>query len=220
MIRVFSRKITSVNRTKRSDKKNEWLVIHYVGATSTAENNADYFNSAYRGASATYFVDPTSIWQVVEESDNAWHVGGAKTYYNSCRNSNSIAIELCCRKKDGQWYIEPETIENAVELSAMVLYRNNIDIEHCIRHWDCTRKNCPEPLVRDPKAWKDFKTRVQKRLEEIKMAYDTENIPTEAEKEEEIKKYFGFDNNTIQFFRFYKYGQPLIDKLYYKAKNP
>ena len=52
------------------------------------------------------------------------------------------------------------------------------------------------------------------------MAHDTENIPTEAEKEEEIKKYFGFDDNTVQYFRFYRYGQPLIDKLYHKAKNP
>ena len=24
---------------------------------------------------------------------------------------------------------------------------------------------------------------------------------------------------TVKYFRFYRYGQPLIDKLYYKAKN-
>ena len=95
MVKIFNRLITSVNRTLRTNKKNEWLVIHYVGAVSTAANNAKNFQNTYRGASAHYFVDETSIWQVVEDKDNAWHVGGAKVYYNGARNSNSIGIEMC-----------------------------------------------------------------------------------------------------------------------------
>jgi len=39
------------------------------------------------------------------------------------------------------------------------------------------------------------------------------------EKCEVIKKYYGFDDNTCQFFQFYRYNTALIDKLYNKAKN-
>ena len=41
---------------------------------------------------------------------------------------------------------------------------------------------------------------------------------SEEEKHMAIKKYFGFDDNTIKYFTFYRYNQALIDKLYLKAK--
>lgn len=40
-----------------------------------------------------------------------------------------------------------------------------------------------------------------------------------AEKLEEIKKYYGIDDNTCSYFLFYRYGVALIEKLYEKAKN-
>lgn len=143
MVKTFNRLITKVNRTVRTNKKNEWLVIHYVGAVSTAENNAKYFEKEYRGASAHYFVDENSIWQVVEEKDDAWHIGGAKTYYNKARNNNSIGIEMCCKKdSNGNWYIEPETIENTLFLAKDICKRDGIDPKtNCVTHYNCTRKN-------------------------------------------------------------------------------
>lgn len=210
MVKTFNRLITKVNRTKRNNKQNEWLVIHYVGAVSSAENNAKYFEKEYRGASAHYFVDETSIWQSVEEKDDAWHVGGAKTYYNGARNNNSIAIEMCCKYIGGKWYIEQETIENAIWLSVQICKKYNIPIHHVVRHYDTTHKICPEPFVREPKLWEDF----LKRLEEGLM-----EEPTLKEKKEVIKAYYGFGNGTIQYFEFYKWGNDLIDKLYEKAKN-
>lgn len=101
-----------------------------------------YFQNEYRGASAHYFVDETSVWQVVEEKDEAWHIG-AKKYLNPARNSNSIGIEMCCKKKDGQWIIEEATIENTVELAIMIMQKNQINLDHCVRHFDCTRKDMP-----------------------------------------------------------------------------
>lgn len=179
-----------------------------------------YFQNEYRGASAHYFVDEKSIWQVVEERDNAWHVGGAKTYYNSCRNNNSIGIELCCKKtSNGKWYFEEVTIENAVELAVMVMQKNGIDLDHCVRHADVTGKRCPEPFVRDQGAWRNFKNRIEKRLEEKNMAYDTDGIASRTEKEQAIMDYYNLDSNTIRFFNFYKYAEPLIDKLYYRTQN-
>lgn len=74
----IKKKLTSVNRTKKKGKKNLYLVIHWVGAVSSAYQNAKYFEQEYRGASAHYFVDDNSIYQVVEDSDAAWHCGGKK----------------------------------------------------------------------------------------------------------------------------------------------
>ena len=211
MVKTFNRLITKVNRTIRTDKKNDWLTIHYVGAESTAENNAKYFEKIYRGASAQYFVDEISVWQCVEDKDDAWHVGGAKKYYNSCRNNNSIAIEMCCKKNaEGKWYFEKETIENTIWLATQICKKYNIPISHVVRHYDCTHKVCPAPYVKTPSLWTEFRKRLEENLMEE---------PTMQEKEEEVKAYYGFDANTIKYFKFYRYGTALIDKLYEKAKN-
>ena len=151
MVKTFSRLITKDNRTEMSNKKNEWIVIHYVGAVSTAQNNARYFETEYRGASANYFVDENSIYQVVEDKDAAWHVGGAKHYYTGARNSNSIGIEMCCKKDfQGNWYIEPETIENTLWLTKQLMNRYNIPLFRVTTHYKTTGKICPEPFVKHP----------------------------------------------------------------------
>ena len=36
--------------------------------------------------------------------------------------------------------------------------------------------------------------------------------------QEAIKKYYGYDDNTIKYFQFYRYGTALLDKLYDKVK--
>jgi N-acetylmuramoyl-L-alanine amidase len=144
-------------------KDNEWIVIHYVGAVSTAENNAKYFYKEKRGASAHYFVDENSIWQVVEDKDAAWHVGGAKKYLNGARNGNSIGIEMCCKKdSSGNWYIEPETIENTIWLTRQLMKKYNIPVSRVTTHYLTTGKICPEPFVRNPELWKNFLLEVGK----------------------------------------------------------
>lgn len=209
MVKIFSRLITKINRTIRQNKTNDWVLIHYVGAVSSAANNAKYFNTSYRGASAHYFVDENSIWQVVEEKDNAWHVGGAKTYYTGARNSNSIGIEMCC-KNNGQWYIEPETIDNTAWLAATILKRYKLPISRLTTHYLTTHKKCPEPFVREPKLWEEFKRKVANYMEEEL---------TINQKEEVIRKAFSLDENTTKYFEYYRYGTALIDKLYYWAKQ-
>ena len=210
MVKIV-RYLTQRNFTPMENKKNLYLVLHYVGAVSTAENNASYFHTIYRGASAHYFVDPKSIWQIVEEGDASWSVG-TKTYYNSCRNNNCIAIEMCCKKdKVGNWMIDPATIENTIELAADICRRNSIPLSRVVRHWDTTKKRCPEPWVRVEQSWTDFK----KELEERIMEKPTE--PTEEEKIEAIKKFYNIDGNTIQFVKFYKHGGAFLDKLYVKT---
>ena len=90
--------LTKRNYTAMNNKKNEYIVVHWVGAKSSALNNAKYFEKAYRGASAHYFVDSNDIYQVVREKDASWHCGASYYKHLKCRNSNSIGIEMCCYK--------------------------------------------------------------------------------------------------------------------------
>lgn len=148
--------LTKVNRTLMKNKVNKYIVIHYVGKVSSAKNNAYNFENVNRGGSANYFVDPNEIWQVVDDSNAAWHCEGARTYYNDCRNGNSIGIEMCC-KKSNLWYFEEDTVKNTIWLVKMLMKKYNIPIENVIRHYDVTHKVCPEPYVRDIEAWNNFK---------------------------------------------------------------
>lgn len=156
---VINKKISTVNRTVMSNKKNEYIVIHYVGAVSTAKANASYFYSTYRGASAHYFIDDSSCWQAVLDKNASWNCGGGsqgsggKTFYGRCKNSNSIGIEMCCKKKNGKLYITDETIANTAILVKKLMKKYSIPASKVIRHYDVTGKNCPAPYITESK-WK------------------------------------------------------------------
>ena len=143
MVRI-NKKITPYNFTKSANKRNDYIIIHYVGAVSSAKANANYFyNNKLEGnkkASAHYFVDENEIWQVVEDNNIAWHVGGAYKYYNGARNSNSIGIEMCCKLKNGRWYIEEKTIRNTIELVKLLVKRWNIPISRIVTHYRNNRQ--------------------------------------------------------------------------------
>ena len=200
--------LTPYNYTPMSNKRNMWIVIHYVGAESTAQNNAMYFYKAKRGASAHYFVDENEIYQIVEDTDQAWHVGGAIKYFNSCRNNNSIGIEMCCKKKDGKWYIEPETINKTIALTRYLMNKWNLPIDRVCRHYDVTGKICPEPFVRNEADWKDF-------LRRVKGEETMADVPERSmiEKYENVKVAGNFDDGTIDYFKKYIWREPLADKL-------
>ena len=153
--------ITNTNRTISNNRKIEYIVMHYVGAVSTARNNASYFKNTYRGASAHYFVDDNEIVQVVEDTDIAWHCGN-DVYYCGARNSNSLSIEMCCYKmKNGNLNITAGVEEKAIELAKELIKKYNIKIENVVRHYDVTKKNCPAPMVSDVERWNNFKKKLQ-----------------------------------------------------------
>lgn len=157
----INKKLTKVNRTTMTNKKNKYIVIHYVGAVSTAKNNADYFYSQDRGASANYFVDDNEVWQVVSDSHAAWHCGTTGTYYHKeCRNNNSIGIEMCCIKKNGKLDMSDKTIANTIELVKQLMKKYNIPVSNVVRHYDVTHKKCPAPFVSNSARWTDFKNRL------------------------------------------------------------
>lgn len=162
----INKKLTPYNFTAMSNKKNQYIVIHYVGAVSTAKNNVDYYAREKLKASAHYFVDEKSIWQSVEDKDGAWHCGGGlqgvngHTFYGKCTNSNSIGIEMCVKKDEkGIWYFEQETVENTIWLVKELMQKYNIPIGRVIRHYDVTGKICPAPYV-DENEWAKFKSQI------------------------------------------------------------
>lgn len=158
--------LTTKNYNPMTNKINKYLVIHYVGAVSTAWANSLYFKSEYRGASANWFVDDIEAVQVVKDSDRAWHCGdglkkgnGGK-YFNKCTNSNSIGIEMCCFMNNGKLDISEKTIANTIELVKELMPKYNIPVENVIRHYDVTNKICPAPFVENESRWNDFKSRL------------------------------------------------------------
>ena len=149
----------------------KYIVIHYVGALGGAKANCQYYAGQYIGASAHYFVGfEGEIWQSVPDEDVAWHCGANSYKHKECRNSNSIGIELCVRKRDTSrlgaedkdWYFEDETVAAAVELTKYLMKKYGVPASRVIRHYDVTGKICPNPYVYNTTAhtWDAFKKKI------------------------------------------------------------
>lgn len=160
----------------------QWIVVHYTANDGdTDAGNASYFaRTPNLTASAHYFVDEDSVTQSVRDTDTAWHCG-ASTYYNGCRNANSIGVEMCSDVVNGKYVITDETVDRTVDLVKSLMKKYNIPVSRVCRHYDVTHKECPEPWVRNPQLWGNFK----KRLEEKDMTtQEVKNIV-----EQELKAY-------------------------------
>jgi len=188
------------NYTKGRTKSIAYIVLHYTGNNGdTAKANCTYFSGANRSASAHYFCDESSIWQSVAEGDTAWHCGTSGTYRHAvCRNANSIGIEMCSwRDSGGTYYILPETVERAWQVTRYLMEKYDIPADRVIRHYDVTGKTCPEPWVRESAQWTAFlerlkeETMTQEQFNEMMKVYETaqaaastpDNTPADWEKD-------------------------------------
>lgn len=162
----------------RGKKEILYLVIHFTANDGdTAKNNADYFTNSNISTSAHYFVDEKEVWQSVRDADIAWHCGTKGTYFHPyCRNTNSIGIELCSRIKNGKYYFQPGTVENAVQLARSLMQKYGIAPDHVVRHYDVTHKNCPAPFVENAAAWQDFKRRLTEKEVDDMTADEVKNL--------------------------------------------
>lgn len=157
--------LSKYNQSSRYGNKIKYIVIHYVGAVSSAKNNCIYFSGGNRNASAHYFVD-SEIWQCIPDSKAAWHCGGGyqdtgtamnggnrgAQYHGICTNSNSIGIELCCYKKNGKVVPTPTAIKTAAPLVQYLMKKYDIPASRVIRHFDVTGKICPNGYI-SKDAW-------------------------------------------------------------------
>ena len=172
-----------------------WICLHFTSNNGdTAQNNAYFFarESGLR-ASAHYFVDPNGVVQSVKDSDTAWHCGRERggSYYNDCRNANSIGIEMCSVIRNGVYVIPEETMKRAAKLTRALMAKYHIPVSRVCRHYDVTRKNCPEPWIRNPQLWEKFKTMLTEKEVEDMTEQQTRNIvKQEISKAESAKKVY------------------------------
>lgn len=193
-----------------------WIVLHFTANNGdTAQNNADFFarESGLR-ASAHYFVDPNGVVQSVKDGDTAWHCGRERggSYYNDCRNANSIGIEMCSVIKNGVYMIPDETVKNAAALVRTLMKKYHVPLSRVCRHYDVTHKDCPEPWVRNPKQWENFKKMLtEKEVEDMTEAQTRAIAKQEIANAENAKKVY----NTVDAVP--AWGKATVQKLVNKG---
>lgn len=159
------------NVTKRTEAI-KYIVVHYVGAESSAKDNVAYFNAADRQASADYFVDHDgSIWQYNPniQGQYSWHCGGSiesshHPLKGICTIKNSIGVELCTHKVGSNWTFTDKTVESAILLVKYLMRQYGVDADHVCRHYDVTGKACPRVpgwgAVGGSAEWDKFKAAI------------------------------------------------------------
>lgn len=172
-----------------------WICLHFTSNNGdTAQNNADYFaREGGLNASAHYFVDTERIVQSVKDGDTAWHCGKERggSYYNDCRNANSIGIEMCSVIRNGVYVIPEETMKRAAKLTRELMAKYHVPVSRVCRHYDVTHKDCPEPWVRNPKQWENFKKMLaEKEVEDMTEAQTRAIAKQEIANAEKAKKVY------------------------------
>lgn len=161
--------LTNYNRANRGFDGVKYITVHYTAEPGdTARGECQSFYSVYQAASAHFFVDGTSIWRCVLDRDISWHCGSSTYYHDFCRNTNSIGIEMCCRKSstytlsayDDDWYFASGTVDNTAALVRQLMMQYGIPLENVVRHNDVSHKVCPAPYVNSFSAWQSFLKRV------------------------------------------------------------
>lgn len=152
--------ISKYNNSSRGGQRIKYLVFHYTGNKGdTAKDNAEYFNKGDKDASAHYFVSDKEIYQVVEDDRASWAVGDGYGKYG-ITNSNSLNVEMCCWS-DGT--VSEKTEKNALELGKYLMKKHGISIENVVRHYDASRKICPNWSANNWSRWIEFKEKLQEK---------------------------------------------------------
>lgn len=165
-------KLSKYNQSSRQGNAVRYIVIHYVGAISSAINNCKYFAGGDRQSSAHFFCDK-EIWQSIPLNKSAWHCGGGlqdyghrmvegnkgATLHGICRNANSIGIELCCTRKNGRIVPTETAIKTAIPLVRWLMDKYDVPASRVVRHFDVTGKCCPNGYV-SKTAWASLHKRL------------------------------------------------------------
>ena len=157
----------------------QYIVIHYTANPgSTAKQNRDYFeglkDSHQTYASAQFVIGlEGEIEQCVPCNEMA--------YCSNSLNDVCISIEMCHPDEEGNF--NDATYNNCVSLVAHLMNYYHIDMDHLIRHYDVTGKNCPKYFVEHPDRWDVFKGFVKEYREKYK-GMDYEVTPKSEEKEQ------------------------------------
>lgn len=157
-MKEIQQQFINYNRSIRSTSP-KYIVVHDTGDPGAiAQNEHDYFSGGDRSASADFFVDSDNIIQIID-TDNyySWHCGDGHGAYG-ITNANSTGIEMCL---DSNGEPTDETVQNTIDLVKNLMNKYNIGIDNVVRHYDASRKSCPNSFMDNSWArWYDFKERI------------------------------------------------------------
>lgn len=140
----------------------DYVAIHYTANPgASAQANRNYFEnlaSTHETKVSSHFVVGIDgeVIQCIPTSE--------MSYATNSRNVDSVSIECCHVDETGVF--QQETYDSVIRLTAWLCARFGIDIDHVIRHYDVTGKECPKYYVDHPDAWEQMKTDIQELIYE------------------------------------------------------
>lgn len=150
-----------------------YIVIHYTATDgATGANEVVYFSrKTTKKASADFFVDfDGTVYQYNNDPAHRYSraVGGKKlstgggSMHGKITNSNSISIEMCCRKVNGVWKITDETYNATIELAKSLKVQFGLPSGRAYRHYDVTGKLCPnvEGFISPDTRWQSMRAAI------------------------------------------------------------
>lgn len=137
-----------VGRSRPATKRSGLLGVtihntgnYSIGANAEMHRRYQHGSGADNYTSYHYVVDDKEIIQLIPEDEISWHAGDGATGKG---NTQTISIEICVNR-DGD--IRKAT-DNAVWLTADILWRNKIPHGRIYQHYDWNKKNCPMEIRR------------------------------------------------------------------------
>ena len=149
------------NRSNRGGTPIRYIVVHDTGNPSRGANataHYNYFNGGDRSSSADFFVDDTQVLCVNDYYKYyTWHCGDGHGKYG-ITNRNSVGIEFCINVDSDR----DKTLARTAQLVRELMQELNIPIERVVRHYDASRKNCPQSMSGNGWAqWYKFKEKLK-----------------------------------------------------------
>ena len=141
----------------------QYITVHDTANSATAKNEIAYMISNSNQTSFHIAVDESEAIQGLPLNRNAWACGDGGS---GTGNRKSISVEIC-RPTNSNRSLYDQAEENAVYVLARLLYKYGLGIDRLKRHYDWSRKSCPNVIIREGR-WESFKSRVNWVLEEIK----------------------------------------------------
>ena len=200
------------NRSNRGGTPIKYIVVHDTGNPSRGANataHYNYFNGGDRSSSADFFVDDTQVLCVNDYYKfYTWHCGDGHGKYG-ITNRNSVGIEFCINVDSDR----DKTLERTALLVRELMQELNIPIDRVERHYDASRKNCPQSMSGNGWAqWYKFKEKLKgedltmAQYEELKneISQLTETVKVLATELHDLKHpmiYNYIDNNMPEWAR-------------------
>ena len=141
----------------------QYITVHDTANSATAKNEISYMISNNNQTSFHIAVDENEAIQGLPLNRNAWACGDGGS---GTGNRKSISVEIC-RPTNANRSLYDQAEENAVYVLARLLYKYGLGIDRLKRHYDWSRKSCPNVIIREGR-WESFKSRVNWVLEGIK----------------------------------------------------